>query len=259
MQDLKVTIIQTDIIWEDPVANLTEFEKKIDSVDEPTDLIILPEMFNTGFTMNAAVLAQRPDGPVLEWMRKMAVKKSCALMGSLIIEEDTKYYNRFYCVFADGKTAYYDKRHLFRMAGEHNIYSSGKTRRIVRIKDWKIGLFVCYDLRFPVWSRVVNRDCDILVFVANWPMRRASHWQLLLKARAVENQAFCIGVNRVGRDGLGIDYQGDSAIIDPLGMEIIALPKSEATRTGTLSAMQLQRFREKFPAWMDSDIFNIKE
>lgn len=259
MQDLKVAIVQTDIAWEDPVANLRGFEKKLDSLTEAVDLIILPEMFTTGFTMNAPMLADTMDGAGPRWMQKMAAQKNAVLIGSMIIREDDRFYNRSFCVYPDKKTVYYDKRHLFRMVGEHNIYSSGKIKRIVDVKGWRLALFVCYDLRFPVWSRCVNRDYDALVYVANWPQSRASHWQLLLKARAVENQAFCLGVNRVGRDGLGIDYRGDSAIIDPLGQEIVNARNSESIQVRILSGAQIKHFREKFPAWMDSDQFKIKE
>lgn len=259
MQDLKVSIVQSDIAWEDPASNLIEFEKKIDSLGGTTDLIILPEMFSTGFTMNAPPLAEKPNGKSVEWMQKMAQKRNAVIIGSLVIAEKGRYLNRLFCVFSDGKIQSYDKRHLFRMADEHNIYSAGNSQLVVKVKDWRIAPFVCYDLRFPVWSRNVKQAYDALVFVANWPARRASHWKILLKARAIENQAFCIGVNRVGTDGLGVSYKGSSAIIDPLGNEVIAAADGENVQTGRLSVTKLTRFREKFPAWMDSDSFKIDE
>jgi len=259
MQDLKVAIVQSDIAWEDPVANLRSFEKKLDSLTEAVDLIVLPEMFTTGFTMNAPEWADGMDGAGPRWMQKMAARKNAVLMGSLIIRENNRCFNRSFCVYPDKKTVYYDKRHLFRMAGEHNIYSSGKIKRIVDVKGWRLALFVCYDLRFPVWSRCVNREYDALIYVANWPQSRASHWQLLLKARAVENQAYCIGVNRVGVDGLGIDYRGESLVVDPLGKEIVNAGNGESIQTAILSGPRITHFREKFPAWMDSDLFKIEE
>jgi len=257
MQDLKVSIIQSDLAWENPEQNLASFSEKIDSIKEETDLIVLPEMFTTAFSMNAEEFAETDNGRTVKWMINKAQDKNADLIASLIIKENESYYNRLYWVKSDGKFEFYDKRHLFRMAGEHKIYSAGKNKLISSIKGWRILPLVCYDLRFPVWARGKN-DFDIIVFIANWPERRSSHWRLLLKARAVENQAFAIGVNRVGKDGHNIEYRGDSAIIDPLGNVIIEEANKEFTHTETLSWKKLDDYRNKFPVWKDSDTFKIE-
>ncbi len=257
MQDLKVTIIQSDLFWESPEKNLNAFSEKIDTIDESTDLIVLPEMFTTAFTMNAQKLAETDKGRALEWMISKAKDKHADLIGSLIIKEEESYFNRLYWVKSDGKIEFYDKRHLFRMAGEHKIYSAGKNKLISTIKGWRILPLVCYDLRFPVWSRGQN-DFDMIIYIANWPGRRSSHWRLLLKARAVENQAYVIGVNRIGSDGLAIKYRGDSAIIDPLGNIIKQGAHKEFIHTETLSFKKLDEYRNKFPVWKDSDTFKIE-
>ena len=256
MQDLNVTIIQSDLVWESPNENRTVFSQKIDAIKEETDLIILPEMFTTAFTMNVQKLAEQDGGRTLKWMINKAKDKNADLIGSVIIKEGGSYFNRLYWVKSDGKFEHYDKRHLFRMAGEHKIYSAGNSRLISTIKGWKVLPLVCYDLRFPVWSRGRN-NFDIIVFIANWPEKRSSHWRLLLKARAVENQAYAIGVNRIGKDGLGIGYRGDSAIIGPLGNVIKQGAHNEFTHTETLSWKKLDDYRKKFPVWKDADSFKI--
>ncbi|KAA3610221.1 MAG: amidohydrolase [Calditrichaeota bacterium] len=258
MQDLKVTIIQSDLVWENPEQNLASFSEKIDAIKEETDLIVLPEMFTTAFTMNAKDLAETDNGQTLQWMINKAKDKKTDLIGSLIIKEDNSYFNRLYWVKSDGKFEHYDKRHLFRMAGEHNIYSPGKNKIINTTKGWRILPLICYDLRFPVWSRGKN-DFDLIVFIANWPERRSSHWRLLLKARAVENQAYAIGVNRVGKDGLDIEYRGDSAVIDPLGKVLKQESHIEFIHTETLPWKKLDDYRNKFPVWKDADSFKIDE
>jgi omega-amidase len=257
MQDIKVTLIQSDLTWEDPEQNLTTFTKKIDAIEESTDLIVLPEMFTTAFTMNAKMFAEKDKGRSLEWMIHKAKDKSADLIGSLIIKENGKYFNRLYWVKSDGTFEHYDKRHLFRMAGEHEVFSAGKKKLVANIKGWRVLPLVCYDLRFPVWSRGKN-DFDVLVYIANWPQTRASHWSLLLKARAVENQVYVIGVNRVGKDGLDIEYRGDSAIIDPKGNVIMQGAYKELIYTETLFWNKLDDYRKKFPVWKDADTFNIE-
>jgi len=257
MQDLTVSIIQSDLFWENPDKNLTMFSDKIDSIAENTDLIVLPEMFTTGFTMNVEKLAENEKGSTLQWMIDKATAKNADVIGSIIAKEQNKYYNRLYWVDRNGDYVKYDKRHLFRMAGEHKIYSSGEKKVIQEIKGWKILPLICYDLRFPVWSRATQQDYDLLIYVANWPERRSSHWRLLLQARAVENQVYAVGVNRVGKDGLDINYKGDSAIIDPLGKTIKQDADREFVHTEKLSWEKLQKYRSKFPVWMDSDTFKV--
>jgi len=257
MQDLIVTIIQSDLFWEDPDKNLTMFSDKIDSIREKTDLIVLPEMFTTGFTMNAEQHAENENGSALLWMIDKAAAKNADVIGSIIAKDNNQYFNRLYWVHSNGNYQKYDKRHLFRMAGEHKIYSPGDKKIIQEVKGWKILPLICYDLRFPVWSRAAKRDYDLAIYVANWPERRSSHWRLLLKARAVENQAYVVGVNRVGRDGLDIEYRGDSAVIDPLGNIIMQDADREFIHTEKLSREKLEKYRDKFPVWMDSDSFKV--
>jgi len=260
MSDLNITLIQADMVWEDKTANLRAFDEKLDQVPPSADIIILPEMFTTGFTMNAAPLAEKPGAETLEWMREKAAAGKVHLVGSFIVQTEQGYVNRLHWVKPDKSFEIYDKRHLFRMAGEHNIYVPGTKKRIVTVKGWKIAPFICYDLRFPVWSRVRNLEADLLIYIANWPERRVSHWNLLLQARAVENQTYVAGVNRVGRDGLDINYTGMSAVYDPLG-RAVAGPhdNSEGVINATLNRAEMERYRTKFPAWKDADSFSIEE
>ncbi len=258
MPDLNLCLVQGDLLWEDIEANLIAFDKKLDKVSEESDIIILPEMFTTGFTMNAAALAEEPDGRTLEWMRGRARKNRADIVGSFITVDGGRFYNRLHWVTPGGKVFIYDKRHLFRMAGEHKIYSGGHQKLIVEKNGWKIAPFICYDLRFPVWSRVREKEADMLLYIANWPERRASHWRLLLRARAVENQAYVAGVNRGGTDGLGIAYRGESAVFDPLGKALTATAdEGEALLYARLSRAAQERYREKFPVWKDADNFKI--
>ena len=259
MQDLTVTIVQADLAWENKQANLKHFERLLETASPQTDLTILPEMFSTAFTMNAAALAEPADGPTVRWLQKTAQKRQTALIASLIVEQDGKYYNRLFFVLPEGRFFSYDKRHLFRMAGENEVYSAGSERLTVELKGWKIRPFICYDLRFPVWTRNVNGEYDLAVFIANWPERRAQHWIALLKARAIENQAYVVGVNRVGQDGLQIEYSGDSLVVDPLGNDLVHLRRQEGIHTKRLSAHTLKSYWQKFPVWMDSDRFEIVE
>ncbi|MGB0882811.1 MAG: amidohydrolase, partial [Vicingaceae bacterium] len=236
---LKVTIIQSELHWENVDHNLEMFAQKIEDINEPTDVIILPEMFNTGFSMDSERLAETTEGVTVNWMKNQAKKTGAALVGSLIIDEEAKFYNRLIWANPNGEIESYDKRHLFRMAGEHNHFSAGEERLIVNYKGWRICPLICYDLRFPVWSRNssfchtersrsvfeesknVGPAYDCLIYVANWPAVRQQPWSKLLEARAIENQCYVVGVNRVGEDGNGIGYSGNSVVVDPKG-EVIS-------------------------------------
>jgi omega-amidase len=256
---LRITIIQTDLFWENPKKNLEMLQNKILGEVEETDLIVLPEMFNTGFTMNSALFAEDPDGPTIDWMRRMAHGKNAVIAGSLIVRENNKYFNRLIWMLPGGDFHYYDKRHLFRMAEEHKHFSPGKERVIMEIHGWKIFPLICYDLRFPVWSR--NReDYDVLIYIANWPEKRGHAWRSLLVARAIENTAYVAGVNRVGTDGKDILYAGDSAIIDFRGEYLAATrPLMEEILTMELSYEDLLDFRASFPVQLDSDDFELRD
>lgn len=250
---ISVKIIQTKLIWEDEKANLHAFESLI-SAGKKADLVLLPEMFATGFSMQPERYADR-SGFVLGWMQKMAIKTGQALCGSAMVEEEGKYFNRLYFVKPDGETSYYDKRHLFTMGQEPAHYSAGKERIIVDYLGWKILPLVCYDLRFPVFSRN-DVGYDLLLYVANWPEVRSTHWRTLLKARAMENQAYVLACNRVGMDGNGINHSGDSAVIDFRGEVISEDSGKEMILEGTLSYPELVDAREKFPVLGDADIFS---
>ena len=254
---MNVTIIQSSLHWQDRQANLNMFEEKIKSISKETDLIVLPEMFTTGFTMDAEPNAENGN-VTLSKMKEWASQKNAAICGSIIVEDKGNYYNRLYFVKPDGSYQSYDKRHLFRMAGEDERYTAGSEKVIIEYKGWKICPLICYDLRFPVWSRNVNNEYDLLIYVANWPAPRSSAWQTLLKARAAENLAYCIGVNRVGKDANGMDYCGNSAIIDFKGDVIFENENEEIIHSETLLKEELSEFREKFPAHLDADYFNIK-
>lgn len=253
MQDLTLTVIQTKLYWEDKHANLTMLDHKIDSIKEPTDLIFLPEMFTTGFTMEAQGLAESMEGPSILWMQKKSAEKNSDLVGSLIISENDKYFNRLLWVKPDGKIYSYDKRHLFRMAGEDKVYTAGNKKLTVELNGWKIRPFICYDLRFPVWTRNYGNEYHAAVFIANWPEKRSFHWKTLLTARAIENQAYVIGVNRVGKDGKGISHSGDSSIFDAAGNILFQQAEMESVYTIKLTLSSLEEYRRSFPAWMDSD------
>lgn len=275
MQDLNITIIQSELHWESIDKNLEMFSKKIGAISELSDLIVLPEMFSTGFTMNAKKLSERMDGKTMQWMAQQAKEKKCVITGSIIVEEDNKYFNRLIWMKPDETYEVYNKRHLFRMANEQNYYTAGDKRIVVDLKGWKICTLVCYDLRFPVWSRnrqlavdnkknTVGKDglppvYDVLIYVANWPERRNHPWKTLLLARALENQCYVVGVNRVGDDGNKVYHSGDSAIINPKA-EIISKTKEkeESTETVKISYKELEDFRKAFPVAMDADDFEVK-
>jgi len=262
ISDLKITLIQSSLFWENKEKNLEQFSRKIDSVKELTHLIILPEMFTTGFSMNTKDLAEPIADSTLGWMKKKASEKNCIITGSFICEENGKYFNRLVWMKADGTYSIYDKRHLFRMGDENNNYSSGNKKMIVELNGWKICPLICYDLRFPVWSRNENgeNNYDLLIYVANWPERRAHAWKTLLLARAIENQCYVAGVNRVGEDGNAVTHSGDSAVINAKG-EIISHLRShqEGVETIVLNKDELNKFREQFPVLLDADRFEIKK
>ncbi|MFO7555004.1 MAG: amidohydrolase [Desulfobacterales bacterium] len=253
MQNLKVTLIQSELAWEDIDSNLAEFDAKIASIEKETHLVVLPEMFPTGFSMNAADLAQGMDGSAVQWIQKKSSDINVDIAGSIIINEGGKYYNRLVWAKPDGEILTYDKRHLFRMAGEEKVYSAGSKNITVELNGWRIRPFICYDLRFPAWTRNIGNTYDILIVIANWPEKRSSHWKLLLQARAVENQCYVIGVNRVGTDGNGLSYSGDSAVIDPWGTVIFQKSNQVCIHTAELSYNVLNTSRKDFPVWMDAD------
>jgi len=253
MQNLKVTLIQSELAWEDIDSNLAEFDAKIASIETETHLVVLPEMFLTGFSMNAVDLAQGMDGSAVQWIQKKSSGIGADIVGSIIINEGGKYYNRLVWAKPDGGILTYDKRHLFRMANEEKVYSAGSKNITVELNGWRIRPFVCYDLRFPAWTRNIANAYDVLIVIANWPEKRSNHWKLLLQARAVENQCYVIGVNRVGTDGNGLSYSGDSSVIDPWGTVIFQKSNQVCIYTAELSYDVLNTSRKDFPVWMDAD------
>lgn len=263
MDNLRISLIQTSLHWEDPVANRAMLEEKIWALGQSTDVIILPEMFTTGFTMNAAPVAEAMNLHTTRWMRQMADQTGALLLGSVIIQEGTRYFNRLIWMEPGGRMVHYDKRHLFRMAEEHLVFSGGASRVVEQWKGWRICPLVCYDLRFPVWSRnQLNPQesalaYDLLVYVANWPQPRISAWDTLLKARAIENLAYVAGVNRVGADPKGVEYNGHSAVIEPRGQALWFGDEIETAQTIVLDGEKLQEYRERFPAYLDSDKFRL--
>lgn len=254
MTDLRISMVQAQPEWENPARSLGTFQRLLSDVGD-TDLIILPEMFTTGFSMNVAALAEKSDGPTVQWMTRLAADKQAAVVGSVIIEEEGRYFNRLIWATPDGALQGYDKRHLFSMGEEHRFFTPGNQRLVVNWKGWRMAGFICYDLRFPVWCRNRN-DYDLLVFSANWPQARHLVWKNLLVARALENQAFCAGVNCSGQDGLGLTYAGDSAFVTPKG-EAVFVGSGEKVVTFSASLEELQAFRQKFPALNDRDEFEV--
>lgn len=256
---LSITLIQSNLFWEDVDQNLKQFESKIDLISQPTDLIVLPEMFTTGFTMDPKAYAESHEGKGLNWMQLIAKDKNTALVGSISIKDRDKFYNRLYWVFPDGSYKYYDKKHLFSMGNENKKYHAGNSRIIIDYKGWKICPLICYDLRFPVWSRNTKKNSyDILIYIANWPAVRAHPWKQLLIARAIENQCFVIGLNRVGKDINKIEHSGDSMVINAKG-EIINQIKinEEREQTTTINKAELIDFRNTFSVLNDADDFTI--
>ncbi|MCU0445053.1 MAG: amidohydrolase [Microscillaceae bacterium] len=256
---LTLTLIQTSLHWQDAAANRAMLEEKIWQIGQSTDLIILPEMFTTGFTMQASELAEPMNLHTFKWLKQMAAQTNAVIMGSYIVQENGQYFNRLVWMQPNGEFAHYDKRHLFRMAEEHQTYTGGTKKIIQNLKNWRICPLICYDLRFPVWSRNLNLEYDMLVYVANWPQARNVAWRTLLQARAIENLSYCVGVNRVGTDGKGIYYSGDSAVIDFKGTHLFQKADEEAIFTITLNKNELLEYRQKFPANLDADKFAILE
>ena len=263
MENLRVSVIQSHLHWEDSTANRAMFEEKIWKIEESTDVIVLPEMFSTGFTMNAAKVAEPPNLYTTKWMKQMADQTNALVLGSIIIKEGNNFFNRLIWMEPGGSSKFYDKRHLFRMAKENDVYSGGDKRLVASWRGWNICPLVCYDLRFPVWSR--NRwdtgknklDYDLLIYVASWPQARVTAWDALLKARAIENLSYVVGLNRVGADGNGVAYNGHSAVIDPKGTSLWFGEEKDIQTTISLHSAMLLEYREKFPAFRDADDFTL--
>lgn len=258
---MKVSLLQLNLHWENPAANLQHISAFWQKKRTEADLIVLPEMFATGFTMNTTH-AETMTGESVSWMKAFSEAEQCLLIGSLMIQENGQFFNRLIAVEKGEIRGYYDKKHLFRMANEHKTFTAGEKKWVIEYQGWKICPLICYDLRFPVWARNHWKDekpeYDILLYVANWPERRVKHWEKLLMARAIENQCFVLGVNRVGADGNAISYTGSSAIIDFLGNSIVQMSNSEETvLSAQLSLSELVDYRTKFPAWQDADDFSI--
>ena len=262
MQPLTISIIQTNLHWENKTANLVMFEQKIKAIEERTEIVVLPEMFSTGFSMNNELLAEEMNGETVNWMKRVAAENKIVLTGSIIIKENEQFYNRLIWMLPNGEYGLYDKRHLFGFGNETEHYSPGNKRLIASVKGWKINLQICYDLRFPVWARqnLVDKneaEYDVLIYVANWPERRSHAWKTLLCARAIENQSYVVGVNRVGDDGNKINHSGNSMVVDPAGAVLYHKADDEDIFTITLEKEPLAEFRTKFPFLKDGDSFSI--
>ena len=267
MRPLTITLMQQDLAWEDPETNRNRFEALIEALATPTQLVVLPEMFTTGFSMQPEKLAEPMEGETLQWMKTIAAKKRIILTGSLMIKERDRYYNRMIWMLPNGQFGYYDKRHLFGYAGEDEHYARGQKRLIASVNGWKVNLQVCYDLRFPVWARnrmveeedgQITPEYDLLLYVANWPERRSAAWKTLLQARAIENQCFVAGVNRVGNDGNNIYHSGDSMLIDPMGEVMYHVADKPGVSTFTLLPENLITIRNKLPFLKDQDHFSLE-
>lgn len=260
MQDLTIALIQSELHWHQIEANLAMFEEKIWQIDQKVDLIVLPEMFNTGFTMEAEKLAEPMGGKTFKWLRQQAAQTGAVITGSCIVKQEGKFFNRLIWMNPDGSAEIYDKRHLFRMAEEHHHFSPGSSLLVTELKGWRICPLICYDLRFPSWSRNLDQNdlrYDLLLYVANWPAARVAAWDILLRARAVENLSYSIGLNRVGPDGLGIEYCGHSATVDFKGSSLTELGEDENIEVVTLNHRDLSEYRLKFPAHLDADPIKI--
>ena len=276
MAPLTITTLQTNLVWENKNANLQLLGKKINGLQEKTEIVVLPEMFSTGFSMQPKLFAETMEGETVQWMKEISSSNKIILTGSLIIEENEQFYNRLIWMLPNGEFGYYDKRHLFGLAQEDKYFTAGNKRLIASVKGWKINLQICYDLRFPLWAR--NRivpieksieeesqkspetrpEFDVLLYVANWPERRSHAWKTLLCARAIENQCYVIGVNRVGVDGNNVSHSGNSLVIDPLGEVLYHMADEEDIFTITLQKEWLNDVRKKFPFWKDADDFNFR-
>lgn len=257
IQNLQITLIQSHLYWENPAANRAHFDSLLNKITQTTNLIVLPEMFTTGFTMNPAPYAEIPEGATFKWMQSWAIKKQAAITGSFIVKEKDTYFNRLFFVFPEGHYQTYDKKHTFTLAGEHKQYQAGVNKVLVDYKGWKLCVLICYDLRFPVWARNTE-DYDVLLYVANWPNKRIKAWDTLLQARAIENMSYCVGVNRVGLDGNNHQYTGHSAVYDVLG-HLCSTPDFEKAfvETISLSKSHLITTRKQLPFLEDKDDFNL--
>jgi omega-amidase len=254
---MKVALIQSSLIWENPTANRNYFEEQINAISEKVDLIVLPEMFSTGFTMNPITVAETMQGDTIEWLKSLAKAKNSAITGSLVIKEKGNFYNRLVFVFPSGEIQFYDKRHLFTLAGEDKVYTSGKEKLIIAYQGWKICPLICYDLRFPVFSRNTE-DYDLLLYVANWPKARINAWDILLKARSVENMCYTIGLNRIGFDDNNLEYNGHSQAIDFLGNYVLEPQETEGVFVIELNKEKLVETKSKLGFLNDSDVFELK-
>jgi len=256
LADLELALIQTELAWQDPAANRAHFEPLLEQA-RGADLVVLPEMFSTGFSMDSAALAEPEEGPTSQWLREQAHALQAVVTGSLIIQAaDGSYRNRLLWARPDGTLAHYDKRHLFRMAGEHKHYSAGEQQVLLEVKGWQVRPLICYDLRFPVWSRD-PQGTDLLLYTANWPAARRTHWNRLLPARAIENLCYVAAVNRIGEDGKGYAYSGDSQVLDFQGEPLLAPGAAAGVFRVTLMAAELAAYRQRFPAHLDADSFSL--
>jgi predicted amidohydrolase len=257
MEKVKVCLVQADLVWEDVEANLRQLERMLGSLENDAGLVILPETFSTGFTMQADKLAEGEQGRALAWMKRLANEKDCYITGSVIYRgSDGSVFNRMLWVSPSGLEDYYDKRHLFRPGGEKENFRQGEERKIFTLGDFRVLPQICYDLRFPVFSRS-RGDYDVMIYVANWPATRQPVWEVLTRARAMENQSYLLGANRVGTDGTGIPSLGGSCIINPVGEEMLRMDESEGLGYAILDLKKLREYREKFPAWKDADDFKL--
>ena len=260
MDSIRISIIQTDIVWENKQENLRLLHEKLQSLRGTTEIVVLPEMFSTGFSMNSGTLAESITGVTISTLKKWSAEYQIAITGSFIALEESNYYNRAFFLTPEGDEYYYDKRHLFRMGNEIEHFSAGNQKRIVSYRGWNICLLICYDLRFPVWSRNIKNEYDLLIYVANWPTSRRLAWDVLLRARALENQCYVCGVNRIGTDGNQVKYNGGSIVYSAKGKELASIPnEKEGIATIEIDLPSLHSFREKFPVWKDADEFVFSE
>lgn len=253
---MKIALIQSSLFWENPKANRNYFEEKINSITEKVDLIVLPEMFSTGFTMNPETVFETMQGETISWLQSLAKTKNCAITGSLVIKENNNFYNRLVFVFPSGEMQFYDKRHLFTLAGEDKVYTSGNKKLIVDYLGCKICPLVCYDLRFPVFARNIE-GYDVLIYVANWPKPRINAWDILLKARSVENMCYTVGVNRIGEDQNNLEHVGHSQAVDFLGNYILEPQETEGVFIVDLNKEKLLETRKKLGFLNDKDSFEL--
>ena len=258
MDSIRISIIQTDIVWENKQENLRLLREKLLPLRGTTEIVVLPEMFSTGFTMKSRELAEPVSGITVRILKELAADFQLALCGSFICSERSNYYNRAFFITPEGEEFYYDKRHLFRMGNEAEYFSAGNNKLIISYRGWNICLLVCYDLRFPVWSRNVNNEYDLLIYMASWPQARRLAWDTLLCARALENMCYVCGVNRIGVDGNKLIYNGGSVVFSPKGEPLASVPDGEeGIETVSLSLISLQQLRDKFPVWKDADAFRL--